>query len=48
MDKTIEYKHTIDLQIKHNQSKDLLYNSTKNVLSFAPETIVNINLMRTI
>lgn len=48
MNKSIKYKHNINLQIKHNQSKNLLYNCTKNAFSFAPETIANINLMRTI
>lgn len=41
----IEYKHSIDLQINHNRSKNLLCNSTKDVFSFAPETIVNIGLI---
>lgn len=42
----IEYKHNIDLQINHNRSKNLLCNSTKDVFSFAPETIANIGLIR--
>ena len=46
MGKAIEYKHNIDLQINHNRSKNLLCNSTKDVLSFAPETIINIGLIR--
>ena len=46
MGKAIEYKHNIDLQINHNRSKNLLCNSATDVLSFAPETIINIGLMR--
>lgn len=46
MDKAIGYKHNIDLQIRYNRSKNLLCNSTKDVLGFAPETIANIDMMR--
>lgn len=46
MDKAIEYKRNIDLQIRYNRSKNLFCNSTKNVFSFAPETIVNLDMMR--
>ncbi len=48
MEKAIEYKHIIDSQIKHNRSKNLLCKSIKSVLSFAPETIANMSLMRII
>lgn len=46
MGTAIEYKHNIDLQINHNRSKNLLYNSTNDIFSFAPETIASISLIR--
>lgn len=48
MRETIGYQHTIDMQIRHNRSKNLFCNSTKDALGFAPETIADMGFIRKI